>query len=501
MKDRQQHRLRKRQRRLNRRLNRKVRPGRNGSPVLGAGPARYEFSDRVVATKAGGLGAVHGLARRLRLPELIDARLALLKRHLPYHESDHVLSIAYSYLAGGRSLQDLDLLREDEALMNMLGAERLPDPTTAGDFLRRFTPKEIDALQDLLNEKRVGIWQAQAPSFRRRAVIDADGTVAESTGEKKYDMDYNAHKKTWGYHPLLVSLANTREPLFLVNRPGNVPSHADAAAVFDKAIDLTEPVFDEILLRGDTDFSLTVNFDRWSERGVKFVFGYDAHPNLVQLANKLGEQAWKPLVRPSRLSDTAPRSRRPNVKEQRVEEKGWKNLVLQGEQLAEFEYQPRKCSRTYRMVVVRKEIEEREGQQVLVTNYRYLFYVTNAPDFSAEEVVRQANQRCEQENLIEQLKNGVPALRLPSHDLTSNWAHMVIGALAWSLKAWFALTLPRVQDRQRVLLMEFRTFLNTIVLVPAQVLRKARRLVIRLLAVTSLVRLLFSSTGSVAGFS
>ena len=452
-----------------------------------------EMADRTTATKAGGLAAIHTMARRLGLPKAIDDRLELLKRHQPYHESDHVLALAYNVLAGGTCLQDLDLLREDEALMNMLGARRLPDPTTAGDFLRRFEAKDVEELQALINDVRVEVWKHQPKAFRRRAVIDADGTVAGTTGEKKLDMDFNYHKKTWGYHPLLVSLANTREPLFLINRPGNVPSHKGAAAVLDEAIALVAPVFDEVLLRGDTDFSLTANFDRWTEQGVKFVFGYDAFSNLVQIANELSPAEWHRLKRPPKYQSETSRSRRVNVKEERVVEKEWKNKVLLGEELAEFEYRPAKCSRSYRMIVLRKEIEERKGQTVLIKNYRYFFYVTNDPDLTAEEVVRESNARCEQENLIGQLKSGVNALSLPTHDLTSNWAHMVIAALAWTLKAWFGLTLPRSQDRWRVIRMEFRTFLNSVVFIPAQVTRSGRRLVVRLLAYTSMVRLVFRS--------
>jgi hypothetical protein len=441
------------------------------------------------------------MARRLGLPKRIDERLELLKRHQPYHESDHVLALAYSALAGGTSLQDLDRLREDEALLNMLGARRLPDPTTAGDFLRRFETKDVDELQALINDVRVRVWKTQPRTFRKRAVIDADGTVAPTTGEKKFDMDFNYHKKTWGYHPLLVSLANTREPLFLVNRPGNVPSHKGAADVLDEAIALVSPVFDEILLRGDTDFSLTINFDRWTEQGVGFVFGYDAHANLVQIANELPVDEWRRLERPSKHQSDRSRARRPNVKEARVVDKGWKNQVLQGEDIAEFRYQPTKCSRPYWMVVLRKEIEERQGQTVLIKNYRYFFYVTNDDDLTAEEVVRHANDRCDQENLIGELKSGVNALTLPTHDLTSNWAHMVIASLAWTLKAWFGLTLPRAEDRRRVVRMEFRTFLNAIVLIPAQVARTGRRLVVRLLAYTGLVRLVFRSMDASRGFA
>lgn len=490
--------IRKRKARVTRRLANKLRPGDGDRPVLSGQLPRYEMSGRVTATKAGGVGAIHALVRRLGLPQAIDERLHLLKRHQPYHESDHVLALAYNVMAGGTRLQDLDSVREDEALMSMFGARRLPDPTTAGDFLRRFGEKDISELQSLVNAIRVEVWKRQPRAFRSRAVIDADGTVAGTTGEKKFDMDFNYHKKVWGYHPLLVSLANTREPLFLVNRSGNVPSHQGAAAVLDEAIALVSPVFESVLLRGDTDFSLTVNFDRWSEQGVAFVFGFDAHPKLVSLANEVPSAKWGRFRRPSRYEAESSRSKRPDVKEQLVEEKGWKNLVLKAEHITEFAYQPGKCRRPYRMIVLRKKIDEKQGQKVLFEQHRYFFYVTNDTDLTAEQVVREANERCDQENLIAQLKSGIEALRMPVHDLLSNWAYMVIASLAWTFKAWFGLTLPRAPDRKEVVRMEFRRFLHTVVLIPAQVLRSGRRLVVRLLAVTPLIRLLFRSMQATA---
>ena len=101
-----------------------------------------------------------------------------------------------------------------------------------------------------------------------------------------------------------------------------------------------------------------------------------------------------------------------------------------------------------------------------------------------------ANQRCNQENLIEQLKNGVQALRMPVGDQTSNWAYMVMASLAWTLKAWFALLLPETgrwgqkyqAEKQTVLHMEFKTFLNAFMLVPCQLVRTGRRIVFRVLA-------------------
>ena len=132
---------------------------------------------------------------------------------------------------------------------------------------------------------------------------------------------------------------------------------------------------------------------------------------------------------------------------------------------------------------------------------RFFFYITNDRHMSAEEVVRQSNERCDQENLIEQLKNGVNALRVPVYDLVSNWAYMVIASLAWTLKAWFALTLPRIVDRNEILRMEFKRFLAEVMLVPCQVVRAARRITLRILAYTDGVRLLFASTKATARLS
>ncbi len=489
--------LRRRKRRIARRLDRNNFPKEPG-PVFRASNIRYEVSERIRATPAGGVGAAHMLAVRLGLPAAIDKKLRLLKRHAPYYESDHVLNIAYNILAGNTRLEDLELLRQDESYMDMLGAVRIPDPTTAGDFLRRFTPEEIEVLMDLVNAIRVKVWKSQPRESRTRAKIDLDGTITPTTGGKKRGMGMS-YKGVWGYHPLLVSLANTREPLFVVNRPGNVVSHEGAAKWIDKAVELALAAFDEVLLRGDTDFSLTAKFDGWTDRGVRFVFGYDACPNLVQIADSLPNSGYTPLERPARYEvATRPREKRENTKEEIVKEKGYKNIRLESEQVAEFPYRPTKCKYTYRMVVVRKNLTVEKGEIRLFPEIRYFFYVSNDPDMSQPEVVHEANERCEQENLIEQLKNGLGALRVPVYDLVSNWAYMVIASLAWTLKAWFALTLPREADRREVLRMEFKRFLNAVVRIPCQVFTAARRTVVRVLAYTDRARLLFESLEATA---
>jgi hypothetical protein len=138
---------RARKRRLAKRLDKDNYPDDLSQPMMRAGNVQYELSSRSVGTACGGIGLIHQLARELKLAEEINRRVALFKFPLPYHESDHVLNLAYNALCGGRCLEDLELRRQDEAYLNLLGAERIPDPTTAGDFCRRFEPYHLLQLQ------------------------------------------------------------------------------------------------------------------------------------------------------------------------------------------------------------------------------------------------------------------------------------------------------------------------------------------------------------------
>ncbi len=158
-------------------------------PVLSGRPINYDVSHRDRAIAHGGIGAIHTLVHQVGLPQAIDDRLHLLQVHLPYHESDHVLNLAYNALCHGTCLQDIDLRRNDEAFLDTLGARRLPDPTTAGDFCRRFAGTDIDALQDAIDVARRNVWAEQPTAFFDRATLDMDGTLVETTGSCKGGMD------------------------------------------------------------------------------------------------------------------------------------------------------------------------------------------------------------------------------------------------------------------------------------------------------------------------
>jgi hypothetical protein len=483
--------FRSRKSRIERRLD-STRDTATHRPVLSTRPIDYDVSRRDRAIAHGGIGLIHTLAQEVGLPRAIDERLHLLKVHLPYHESDHVLNIAYNALCHGTCLQDIDRRRNDDAFLDALGARRIPDPTTAGDFCRRFTPADLDTLQDAIDVARRTVWAEQPASFFDRATLDMDGTLVATTGACKAGMDI-AYDGTWGYHPLVVTLAETGEVLRLVNRPGNRPSHEGAAAQVDRAILLClRAGFRRIVLRGDTDFSQTEHLDRWHALPwVRFIFGYDARANLQAKAEDLPASAWQSLRRPPRYEvKTRPRTRPAAVKDRIVRERNFEVLRLQSEEVAEFEYQPTACANTYRMVVVRKHISREKGERVLFPEVRYFFYLTNDRDLTAAEVVFEANDRCDQENLLAQLHGGTHALTAPVDALTSNGAWMVMTALAWTLKAWWALLLPESPGRwqehhraekARVLRMEFRTFVNAFVTIPCQVLQTGRRVVLRLL--------------------
>jgi hypothetical protein len=312
-----------------------------------------------------------------------------------------------------------------------------------------------------------------------------------------------AYDGRWGYHPLILSLANTGEMLRLVNRSGNRPSHEGAAEQVDAVLCLCSRAgFRRILLRGDTDFSQTAHLDRWSEDPrVHFIFGYDATPNVKDCAEHLPSRAWRPLERPPRYEvQTEPRLRPKNIKEAIVVAREFDNIRLGSEEVAEFNYRPTACHKEYRMVVVRKNLSVEKGERWLFDDVRYFFYLTSDWVAEPEEIVRLANDRCHQENLLAQLHNGVRALKAPVDNLESNWAYMVMTALAWNLKAWWALMLPerpgRWQQRHReekqwVLGLEFKTFVNAFMQVPCQIIRSGRKLVYRLLSWNPYQRIFF----------
>jgi hypothetical protein len=477
-------------RKIRRRLDRPV-TAPSPEPVFTASNIHYEAAAKTRGIACGGIGAIQLLVRRLGLAEAIDQRLHLLKFHLPYHESDHVLNFAYNALCNGTCLDDIELRRNDVVFLDAIGADRIPDPTTAGDFCRRFTPDDVEALQDVFDRTRLKAWKEQPPEFFDEAVLDVDGTLVATGAGCKQGVDI-AYDGTWGYHPLIVSLAHTGEVIRIVNRPGNRPSHEGAAEQLDLTILLCRQAgFRRIYVRGDTDFTQTRQLDAWDAEGVTFLFGIDAMPNLKAIAEDLPATDWAELQRlPQYTAKGKPRKRPEKVKDQIVRERGYKTLTRIKEEVAEVTYRPTACRKSYRLIIVRQTIQVEQGQLRLHDEVRYRFYLTNDREPTPRALVFKANDRCDQENLLAQLKGGVHALRAAVDNLVSNWAYMVMTALAWNLKAWFALSAPEHprhkevhrEQKRGLLRMEFKRFVNTIILMPCQIVRGGHRLLYRMLS-------------------
>ncbi len=484
--------IRRRKQRMKKRLANSSSHDR-GEPMMTGNNTRYELASKAGGTAYGGIAAIDAFAKKIGLPKRIDDALHLFKKHLPYHESDHVLNFAYNALCGGTCLQDIETRRNDEFFLDSIGAERIPDPTTAGDFCRRFEPHHINRLQDAFDEVRLDIWEQQDDSFFEQATIEMDGTIVETTGECKQGMDIS-YKGIWGYHPLVLTLAETGEVLWVVNRSGNRPSQEGAAGVADHAIDLCRRAgFRKIVLRGDTAFTQTIHLDRWNNAGVKFLFGMKAYGGLVDIAENVATKDWKHLSRPPQYDPSTPDRARPeNIKEQIVEARDYENKRLVAEWVTEVPYSPTDCKKTYRLVILCKELEvTKQGR--LFDDSVYFFYLTNesSEDLITSEVVYGSNDRCDQENILAQL-NQCRALHAPVDNLESNWAFMIMTALSWNLKAWIGLSVPvdgrwrekHERERRRVIRMEFKCFIEQFVRLPAQIIRGGRQLTVRLLSWT-----------------
>ncbi len=389
-----------------------------------------------------------------------------------------------------------------------MGAQRIPDPTTVGDLCRRFCEADVITLMNAINQSRLRVWAEQPATFFTDSILDVDGTLVSTDAECEQGIDI-AYDRTWGYHPVLISLANTDEPLYPINHSGNRPSHEHAAEALDKMISLSRQAgFERIVLRGDTDFTQTAHLDRWDQAGdVSFVFGIGAMPNLKALADDLLSGEYGFLEQPPRYEvKTSPREKPERVKFEIIHERGFKAIDLLKEMIAEFDCRPVACKKSYRVIVLCKRPGIDQGQMRLFEEYWYSFSITNDRTRTAEEIVFAANDRCDQENLIAQLKGGVHALTTPVDDLVSNWAYMVTASLAWSLKAWSALMVPvsrrqaakHEAERRTWLRMEFATFCAAVIQISCEIENGGQAVDLSIVVVESLATNIAAAGGVAA---
>jgi hypothetical protein len=463
-------------------------------PVLRMPKLHVETEERATVTRFGGLALVEQFCRRFGVAALIDEHVVVLKQHLPYHESDHVLAQVLNLYAGGTCLEDMMHLQHDAAVLRLVGACRLPDPTTAGDFLRRFDvrkrPSALSGLRHVTDELQQCVWRQLSRRQRRRrkrawCVLDIDSHIKELYGVQKDGADF-AYDGRWSYHPLLVSMATTGECLAVCNRSGNANSSSGAEDVLDRVLHRVTDHFEGVLVRGDSAFDSQPLRETIEHHEGYFAFVGRAHTGRPEQAAALPDSAFRPFrTRASRQRDQQrgrskykPRRKKLNQRRQRTRQRGWRDMLLVKQWVAETTYTPPNQPNTYRLIVRRQLIENHQGQQRLFDQHRDRFVVTNLPaTVSAEEVVDMTYERCDQENVIEQMGSGLAAWRMPVAEFDGNAAWLEIARLAWNMAKWIAqLALP-----DEVMRWEWKRFRLHYVLVPAQLIKRARQLWVRLM--------------------
>jgi Transposase DDE domain group 1 len=445
-----------------------------------------ESDPRGEITHYGGLVLAQQFVRRFGVAQRLDSELSLFKRHAPYHESDHVLALAYTLYADGKCLEDQAALQGSEAVTRLVGACRIPDPTTAGDFLRRFkTTQSVEQLSSVIDEVQEAVWSKLARTVRRRrkkqefALIDLDGHIKPLYGVQKEgaDFSYNGH---WSYQPLVVSLGGSGECLKVVNQPGSARPSDAAPRALKEVLARVKRHFRNALVRGDSDFDRCDIFNTAIDEGAYFAIVARVYAKRAALVAAILEKSWKPFApRAEReeRSGVSRRGRTPNYRRQKAAERKYRRLRTVKQWVSEIAYQPHGLSAPCRMIVRRVLIEETDGQGALFTHFRYRLVLSNLPrSYTPEQIIDLTYQRCDQENVIEQFGQGIAGWRMPVAEFMGNSAWLEIARLAWNLGKWIAqLALP-----SEVVRWEWKRFRRHFVCIAAKVLKGGRSLVVRL---------------------
>jgi hypothetical protein len=454
-----------------------------------------ECDARVPATSLGGLSLLFALWRKLGASADIDQHVEVLKQHRPYHESDHIAAQVASMVAGGTCIEDQAMLQQDPAVLRMMGSTRFPDPTTSGDFLRRFDEDEnagaLDALRATGDRIQERAWQQLARRKRRRAkvgdwaLVDLDSHIAAFTARQKEGADFSYLGK-WAYHPLLVTLANTSEILAVRNRPGNVQSPEGVEELLDLHLPRVGREFGQTLVRGDSAFDTASIRASCVRNSAFFAVVGPARSKWVAHAQAIPEADWSPWHSPSREREARRRksaSYRPRRKGRdwrglRAQMRLYTTLRKQAQWVAELSLPPTADEPPCRVVILREEVHETHNlaQRPLFKHIEYRFFLTNLrPEVPAGDVVALTYDRCDQENIIEQLKNDLPMWRMPVREAHGNAAWVEIARLAWNMGKWLALiALP-----QNTVRWEWKRFRRAFIQVAAEVVLRSRQTVVR----------------------
>lgn len=349
----------------------------------------------VTMTAHAGIVLLRDFIERLGLVDLIDERVVVKKRERGYRESENILSLCWNAIVGGSCLRDLDVLRGDEGIPQLLGVESVMAPTTAGEFLRDFTDRDLKALQSVY---RILSERARQYQKKGRVTLDLDASLYEQCSVRKEGSRMN-YKGEIGYYPLFIFRAETKEIIQAELLSGN-------ASVAPRSVELIREGLKNIprgkrkFLRADSEFYIWDLIKFCEANKITYAITADQTKYLKAKLEGIPENQWRPYDAES--------------------------------QVAEMIYAPDR-HQPHRYIVTRRRVQDKQG----VVGWRYHVVITNDKRSGAGRLMRWATGRCAMENLIKEHKRDFGFEKMPSQKFQANWAWLLISQLAWNLVAWF----------------------------------------------------------------
>jgi hypothetical protein len=355
-------------------------------------------------TSHAGVVLLHDFAQRLGVEGLLEEELRVKIRERGYGEGQAIGSLVYNVILGGEHLSDLEVLRGDAGTQELMGAEAVLAPTTAGEFLRKFDIGDVHDLQrvHLRLQQRVRPQQT-SPT----CTLDLDSSIYEQASTHK-EGSTKAYNGEIGYHPLFAFWAEEGELLFSHLRRGSAYTARNVLWFLRETLKRVPPEM-PTNLRADSGFYSKAVVEWCETHGITFTITADQTAPLLETIGVVPERSWRPLPEYA-LSE-----------------------------VAEVRYQPTGWGQLYRYVVKRELAEKASGELY----WKYHVVVTNDEERIASEVMGWHLRHADMENAIKEHKSGFGLEKLPTQRFHANWAYLLIGQLAFNLVAWFKrLVLP-----------------------------------------------------------
>lgn len=367
----------------------------NTTTTLGTA-AKFQIVTRdITLTAHAGAVLLQDFIQRLEVAAVLNEHLHLKARQRGYPEAERALALCWNMILGGDCLRDLDVLRGDPGLHELLGVRSLLAPTSAGEYLRQFELGDLACLQNVLGTLAARLRPHQTST---RVTFDLDASLYEQCSTRK-DGSRKNYKGQVGYYPLFCFWAEEGALVYSHLLRGNARACTKAAYVLRQALRLVPPAHPRFL-RADSEFYDWDFIALCEQEQITYAITADQSPQLKAVVAALPESAWRKFAADA--------------------------------QVAEVEYTPTRGT-AHRYLAKRRPGRDRAGQFV----WRYHLVVTNDRQRSPKKLLRWYYQRCTMENQIKEHKHDFGLEKMPTQRFQANWAWLLLGQLAWNLVAWF----------------------------------------------------------------